>query len=65
MLCASLHKAVFWIYIFLTYQKKKVNDYMFLLGFCAQAKIRGLYAVPLLDGIKNAINEEGRSCSNK
>ena len=37
---------------------------MFLLGFCAQAKIRGLYAVTLLDGIKNAINEEGRSHSN-
>ena len=46
-------------------KKKKVKDYMFLLGFCAQAKIRGLYAVTLLDGIKNAINEEGRSRSNK
>ena len=23
MLCASLHKVVFWIHIFLTYQKKK------------------------------------------
>ena len=49
---------------FLLIKKKKVKDYMFLLGFCAQAKIRGLYAVTLLDGIKNAINEEGRSHSN-
>ena len=49
---------------FLLIKKKKVKDHMFLLGFCAQAKIRGLYAVTLLDGIKNAINEEGRSHSN-
>ena len=66
MLCTLCVKQFFEYTSFLLIKKKeKVKDYMFLLGFCAQAKIRGLYAVTLLDGIKNAINEEGRSCSNK